>query len=141
MAWVVRFSSFTIYPLLTGLLFLSPYEPGTRLPLLFAIGLALWSLPEYLLHCFFFHWTPANPRMRHIIPQLHLNHHRDPRHPGKILGHPLYSLPISALLGCGFYLATESLLSTTGLLAGLWAGFLYYEWVHYRPVGCDSGNV
>ena len=133
MAWV-RFSSFWIYPLLSSLLFLlsRPHETGTRLPVLLGIGLALWSLLEYLLHRFFFHWTPRNHRMRHIIHQLHFNHHRDPRHPGKILVHPLYSLPISAVFGCGFYVATESLFFTTGLLAGLWTGFLYYEWVHYR---------
>jgi 4-hydroxysphinganine ceramide fatty acyl 2-hydroxylase len=134
MVWV-RFSSFWIYPLLGGLLFL--LSGGQRsqvfqLPGLIMIGLVLWSLLEYLLHRFFFHWTPHNRKMRRMILELHFNHHGDPRNPEKILVHPLYSLPVSGLLGCGFYFITESLFATTELLGGMWSGFLYYEWVHYR---------
>ena len=144
MAWV-RFSSFWIYPLLTGLLLLlsgnwRPQAP--QLPGLIVIGLALWSLLEYLLHRFFFHWIPHNHKMRQILHQLHFNHHDDPRNPDKILVHPLYSLPVSGLLGCGFYLITGGLFASTGLLAGMWAGFLYYEWVHYRlHLGKDSKGL
>lgn len=134
MAWV-RFSSFWIYPLLTGLLlFLSGIQRSqtSQLLVLILTGLAFWSLLEYLLHRYFFHWNPQDLRMRRIIHQLHFNHHKDPRHPDKILVHPFYSLPVSGMLGWGFYLVTGTLLAATGLLAGLWAGFLYYEWVHYR---------
>ncbi len=134
MAWV-RFFSFWIYPLLTGLLvFHSDVQrsQASRLLVLILIGLAIWSLLEYLLHRYFFHWTPQNPGMRKIIHQLHYNHHQDPRHPGKILVQPLYSLPVSGLLGWGFYWIGGSFLDATGFLTGLWAGFLYYEWVHYR---------
>jgi sterol desaturase/sphingolipid hydroxylase (fatty acid hydroxylase superfamily) len=134
MAWI-RFSSFWIYPLLTGLLF---YLSGGQQPQapqilgLIGIGLVLWSLLEYLLHRFFFHWTPHNRKMRQIIHQLHFHHHGDPSNRDKILVHPLYSLPVSALLGYCFYLATGSLFAAMDLISGIWAGFLYYEWVHYR---------
>jgi len=134
MAWV-RFSSFWIYPLLTGLLFFLSGGQRLQAPqllVLIVIGLAGWSLLEYLLHRFFFHWTPHNRQIRRIIYQLHFNHHGDSRNRDKILVHPLYSLPVSALLGCVLYLATGSLYATTGLISGMWLGFLYYEWVHYR---------
>ena len=134
MAWV-RFSSFWIYPLLSGLLFLlygGQRPQDSQLLGLVLVGLALWSLLEYLVHRFFFHWTPHNRKMRRIMLQLHFNHHGNPRNPDKILVHPLYSLPLSGLLGCGFYLITGSLFATTQLLVGMWVGFLYYESVHYR---------
>ena len=99
---------------------------------LIPVGLFFWSLLEYAMHRLFFHWSPHNRKLKRIVQALHLSHHTDPRNPDKILIRPSYSLPISALVLGGFYAVTGSLFSASALLSGVWLGFLYYEWVHYR---------
>ena len=134
MAWV-RFSSFWIYPLLSCLLFFLVLKQEPRwghLLWLIPVGLLMWSLLEYALHRFFFHWSPQNRKIKRILQQLHCDHHGDSRNPDKILVRPAYSLPVSGLLGGGFYAVTGSFFVATGLLVGVWTGFLYYELVHYR---------
>ncbi|MDA2934859.1 sterol desaturase family protein, partial [Acidobacteria bacterium AH-259-D05] len=96
------------------------------------MGLFIWSLLEYVLHRFFFHWTPENRTLKRIVQQLHWNHHGDPRNPDKILVQPCYSLCVSGLFLGGLYALTGSFFTAVGLLVGIWTGFLYYEVVHYR---------
>ncbi|MDA2924754.1 sterol desaturase family protein [Acidobacteria bacterium AH-259-L09] len=131
-----RFASFWIYPSLACfLLYLSSVSgedlKWNTLLWLVPIGLLMWSLLEYVLHRFFFHWTLQNPKMRRILQQLHLSHHGDPRNPDKILVRPIYSLPVSALLLGALYVLA-GFFAAVGLLIGIWLGFLYYESVHYR---------
>ena len=134
MAWV-RFCSFWIYPSLACLLLFLSLQQGTpwkQLLWLIPFGWLIWSLLEYALHRFFFHWIPHHRSIRKIVQSLHFNHHGDSRNPDKILVRPIYSLPVSALFLGGFYTVTGSLFAASALLTGLWLGFLYYEFVHYR---------
>ncbi len=135
----VRFRSFYIFPVLAPvILYLAIHnEPGPRPGTLFSLivaGILLWTLIEYGLHRFVFHiQIPLrNPRLREIVNSSHLTHHASPREPDKILVHPLYAIVISGLL-CGILLAaSRSMLVAGGIMTGVWAGFLYYEAVHYR---------
>ena len=134
MAWV-RFCSFWIYPSLACLLLFLSLQQGTpwkQLLWLIPWGWFIWSLLEYALHRFFFHWIPHNRRFNKIVRSLHVSHHGDSRNPDKILVRPTYSLPVSALFLGGFYAVTGSLFAASALLTGIWLGFLYYELVHYR---------
>jgi sterol desaturase/sphingolipid hydroxylase (fatty acid hydroxylase superfamily) len=99
---------------------------------LIPLGWFIWSLLEYALHRFFFHWTPHHRRLKKIIRSLHVGHHGDSRNPDKILVRPIYSLTVSALFLAGFSTVTGSFFTASALLTGLWLGFLYYELVHYR---------
>ncbi len=134
MAWV-RFCSFWIFPSLAALLLVLSLQQGTpwrQLLGLIPLGWLIWSLLEYLLHRFLFHWVPHHRRIRKMVRSLHFNHHGDPRNPDKILVRPQYSLPVSAFFLGGFYLVTGTLFAASALLTGIWLGFLYYELVHYR---------
>ena len=129
MAWV-RFCSFWIYPSLACLLLFLSLPQGTswkQLLWLIPLGWFIWSLLEYLLHRFFFHWTPHHRRLKQIVRSLHVSHHGDSRNPDKILVRPIYSLTVSALFLAGFYTVTGSFFASSALLTGLWLGFLYYE--------------
>jgi len=134
-----RFRSFWIFPLIAFVLFRITLraEPQSRLwHLLWLVpaGVLLWTLLEYALHRFVFHiQIPVrDPRLREIINASHLAHHASPRDPGRVLVRPSYGLVVSSIVYAVLYALTRSLFSTTALIAGIWAGFLYYEAVHYR---------
>ena len=134
-----RFRSFWIFPLLAVVLvdLTSRTEPQHRLSeLLWLVpaGVFVWTLLEYGLHRLVFHIQAPirNPRLREFLNASHLGHHASPRDPGKLLVHPLFGFVISAALYGLIYLLSGSVFSAAGVMAGVWAGFLYYEAVHYR---------
>ena len=141
----VRFASFWLYPsLAASLLWLTwPGRISSRLSasaVLFVIGLFSWTLLEYILHRFVFHWQPRSRRLRDRIEVLHVRHHESPRDLDRLFVRPIYSIPISALVFSGVYVALGDVFSASIAMAGLWTGFLYYEFVHYQ-VHCTYSTV
>jgi 4-hydroxysphinganine ceramide fatty acyl 2-hydroxylase len=134
-----RFRSFWIFPLVAAVLLYfalhaEPQRPLGQLFLLFALGVFIWTFLEYLLHRFLFHvQIPIqDPRVREIVNGSHLLHHASPRDRNKILVHPVYGLVVSTLLYGILYAIFINAVSGVVVLTGIWAGFLYYEAVHYR---------
>ncbi len=136
-ARLMRFSSFWIYP--PASLFLislaSASEAGrssVSYVLLIPMGILFWTLIEYLLHRFFFHWRARNSTLEGIVSGFHLVHHGRPRDPRCILARARTTLPLSAIILGITYGLTGSVMTSAGIAIGVWVGFLYYEWVHYR---------
>ena len=134
-----RFRSFWIFPLVAVALLsvtsrAEPQSDTHALLWLLPIGIVLWSLLEYGLHRFIFHiQIPVrNPRLKELVNSSHLAHHASPRDPTRVLVHPVYGLVVSSILYGLIYILSRSLFSTAGVVTGIWAGFLYYEAVHYR---------
>lgn len=88
----------------------------------FAGGLALWPFVEYGIHGVLAHGlrTPVSP--------LHWAHHKAPE---RVFTSPLAWLPGMALVFAGLasWIAVPHAAALTG---GLLAGFLHYEYVHWR---------
>jgi 4-hydroxysphinganine ceramide fatty acyl 2-hydroxylase len=142
-----RFRSFWIFPTIAFVLLrlsmgAEPSRRPSELLWLFPVGVLLWTLLEYALHRFIFHiQVPLrDPRLREIVNASHLAHHASPRDPGKVLVRPGYGLVVSSILYGLIYLLTRSVFLTSGLVVGVWAGFLYYEAVHYRVHFTLSGS-
>jgi len=142
-----RFRSFWMFPLIAAALLriTSNAEPEGRFPdlvWLVPVGLLLWTLLEYGLHRFVFHiQVPLpNPVLRDLLNASHLGHHASPRDRTKVLVHPSYGLVISAILYFLLWVVSGSLFSAAGIMTGIWAGFLYYEAVHYRVHFSLSGS-
>src|SRR5437870_12727920 len=133
---LVRFRSFWIFPLLALLLlyFAGRDAHGRDLFWLMPAGILIWTLLEYALHRFVFHiQIPVpNPRLREMVNASHLSHHAAPRDPDKILVHPWYGLVISLILYGLLFAIFRNAFFTSGIMTGIWIGFLYYEAVHYR---------
>ena len=136
---LIRFRSFWIFPLIAVVLLNATLrsDPQNRTRDLIwwiPIGVLLWTILEYGLHRFVFHiQIPVrNQHLRDIVNGSHLGHHASPRDPEKVLVHPLYGVVISAVLFGILYLITGAAFASAGLMTGIWAGFLYYEAVHYR---------
>jgi hypothetical protein len=96
---------------------------------LLAAGLLSWTLIEYLLHRFSFHATRG--WFKAITSGLHGLHHDEPYNPAYLVAPLSLGLPLYAIL---FLLVAA--LSWSASAAGAWgagviAGYLWYEWVHY----------
>ena len=145
---MVYWRSFWIFPL-TAVVLLNvtlraePQSRASDLLWLFPLGVLAWTLLEYVLHRFAFHiQVPLrNDLLRHIINAQHVEHHASPRNPDKILVRPMYGLVLSSILYGVLYLSIRNSFSVAGLMAGIWAGFLYYEAVHYRVHFSVSASV
>jgi sterol desaturase/sphingolipid hydroxylase (fatty acid hydroxylase superfamily) len=94
-------------------------------------GVLLWTLVEYALHRFFFHYSLKTEPWRTLFSSLHLEHHRDTQDPGLILAPPTAALTYSALIFTILYGVTWNWALALLLLAGIDLGYIFYEWVHY----------
>lgn len=97
--------------------------------LMMAIGLLLWTLTEYAMHRFLFHWQPARLAAARFVFVLHGNHHAVPNDPMRNLMPPAVSLPIGAMIWLGLL----GLFGPAGGLVffGFITGYVCYDLVHY----------
>jgi len=97
---------------------------------LFAGALALWSLTEYVLHRFIFHWMPASSWGQRIHFIFHGVHHDYPNDAMRLVMPASVSIPLAA----GFYFLF-SIFFPQGQLyaffAGFITGYLFYDLTHY----------
>ena len=141
---LVRFRSFWIFPSLSIiLLFLTSRAGEVRrfweLTWLAPIGIFAWTLLEYFFHRVLFHTRFHNPTLRRVVNVSHLQHHAAPRDGKQILVIPSFALAVSAGIFAILAVTTRDLFVSSGILSGIWLGFLYYEAVHYR-VHMSLGN-
>jgi dihydroceramide fatty acyl 2-hydroxylase len=127
---VIRFRSFWIFPIAAIALLLVTHRRAANVSTgqlfwLCLAGLAIWTFLEYILHRFFLHGL-------HLGSGSHMLHHEAPRDPDKILVQPFSGLIVSAAVFGFLALVTGNLFRAAGIMTGIWAGFLYYESVHYR---------
>ena len=94
-------------------------------------GVLLWTLVEYLLHRFIFHWVEVKEPYRSLASGLHMAHHRTADTQDLILAPPVVSLIFGSFLLGLFTLLTWSFSRAALLEAGIFLGYLAYEWVHY----------
>jgi len=93
-------------------------------------GLIIWTLTEYLLHRFVFHWTDDSAFGRRVHFLLHGVHHDFPNDKDRLV----MPLPFSLPLGLMFYGAFYALLGVRvaePLFVGLVIGYLVYDGTHY----------
>lgn len=95
----------------------------------FGIGILSWTLFEYGLHRFVFHYEPKTDWGKRFHYLFHGIHHDFPTEKDRLVMPPVSSIPISFVVFGLHYL----LVGATGfpLYAGFLAGYLYYEFVHY----------
>jgi sterol desaturase/sphingolipid hydroxylase (fatty acid hydroxylase superfamily) len=128
------FSEFVVFPLLFVFAVLIAFRSSAppRLAIwasVYVIGLAGWTLIEYLLHRVLFHHAP-------IISRVHDLHHNSPQ---DFIGTPAWvSASIGTILVGGplcLVLGFDSgIAATTGLATGyLWYVFVHYAAHHWRP--------
>jgi sterol desaturase/sphingolipid hydroxylase (fatty acid hydroxylase superfamily) len=106
----------------------------TQLGLLFLAGIFFWTLFEYLMHRFIFHFMAESETALKIVYLIHGNHHEYPRDKQRLFMPPVPSLLMAS--------AVFALLYAAGLLSGnanaafaffpgFMLGYLSYGSMHY----------
>jgi len=98
---------------------------------LFVLGLFVWTLVEYVMHRFVFHYMPPNKpwamRMHFIF---HGVHHDYPSDAKRLVLPPSVSIPLAAI----FYFLFKAILPVNnifGFFPGFILGYLCYDITHY----------
>jgi sterol desaturase/sphingolipid hydroxylase (fatty acid hydroxylase superfamily) len=96
---------------------------------LFLAGVAFWTLFEYAMHRYLFHWSLNWRPVKWLVYLIHGNHHAVPNDRMRNLMPPIVSLPVASLIwaGCVELLGPPG----TWLLLGYLAGYVAYDVVHY----------
>ncbi len=98
--------------------------------LYFGIGFAVWTITEYLLHRFIFHYHPTSKIGQRLHFIFHGVHHDYPRDKKRLVMPPSASIPLALL----FYWLFSLMLSPLHLYAFFPAfllGYLVYDMLHY----------
>jgi sterol desaturase/sphingolipid hydroxylase (fatty acid hydroxylase superfamily) len=105
------------------------------IPACFLVGLFLWTLAEYTLHRFVFHYSAKTPFGQRITFLFHGIHHAQPQCKTRLVMPPVVSIPLAALFYGLFYLVTVLLLKTpywiNPLFSAFLTGYLIYDLSHY----------
>jgi sterol desaturase/sphingolipid hydroxylase (fatty acid hydroxylase superfamily) len=104
------------------------------LPLGFLAGLFLWTLAEYVLHRFVFHFHARGERLKRVFFLFHGVHHAQPQLKTRLVMPPVVSIPLAALFYGAFYglgLLLKAPVWVDPLMAGFLLGYLIYDLTHY----------
>lgn len=101
----------------------------------FLFGLFLWTLAEYLLHRFVFHYHPKTEAQEKIFFLFHGVHHAQPQCKTRLVMPPVISIPLALLFYGLFHLIFGVILGGSywvgPLFSGFILGYLAYDLTHY----------
>jgi sterol desaturase/sphingolipid hydroxylase (fatty acid hydroxylase superfamily) len=93
-------------------------------------GLLFWTLTEYVLHRFVFHFEPSSKWGRRLHFIFHGVHHDYPNDAMRLVMPPSVSIPLAT----GFYFLFALVLPTSyvaAFFAAFMSGYLFYDISHY----------
>lgn len=94
------------------------------------IGIAVWSLTEYMLHRFLFHFKAKSDFGKKMSFMFHGVHHDYPNDTKRLVMPPSVSLPLAVI----FYFVFRALIGEASVIPfyiGFIAGYLVYDISHY----------
>lgn len=96
---------------------------------LFAVGIATWTLLEYIIHRYAFHYQPQSRIGKQFHFVVHGVHHDYPNDARRLVMPPVVSIPLAiAFYGLFFLVAGHA---APAIWAGLAAGYVCYDSIHY----------
>ena len=96
----------------------------------FVLGVFIWTITEYFLHRFIFHWELKSKFGARIHFIFHGVHHDYPSDSRRLVMPPSVSIPLAFL----FYFLFKVLIGDVDVLpffAGFLVGYLFYDITHY----------
>lgn len=98
--------------------------------LLFAAGAFAWTLTEYLMHRFLFHYEPSSALGKRIHFVFHGVHHDYPNDAMRLVMAPGVSIPLAFIYYYSFKLLLGEA-SVAPFFSGFVMGYLFYDMTHY----------
>lgn len=96
----------------------------------FILGIAIWTLTEYILHRFLFHWELKSEFGKKVHFIVHGVHHDYPSDSKRLVMVPTLSIP----LALAFYFLFKVILGgifVAPFFSGFLLGYLFYDMTHY----------
>lgn len=119
-------------PVIGYMLYYSAVHVGLHpagIAIVFGLAMFSWTLFEYLMHRFVFHFVSENPRVQRFIYILHGNHHEYPRDKQRLFMPPVPSLILACLIFSLQYLVLGKY--AFAFFPGFLLGYLIYGSMHY----------
>ncbi len=125
---------FVVYVPMIGVLLYRTW--GRQLPIPSCIGLllggfVLWTLTEYALHRYIFHWQHDSAWGRRVHFLFHGVHHDYPNDGDRLVMPLLMSAPLAVIFYGLFYFAFGEMRYAEPFFAGFAVGYLAYDGTHY----------
>jgi sterol desaturase/sphingolipid hydroxylase (fatty acid hydroxylase superfamily) len=124
-----------LYFLLSEIATVQPGATWLYIPIAFIVGIFLWTLTEYLMHRFVFHYHPKSPWAQKIFFMFHGVHHAQPQCKTRLVMPPAASIPMALVFIAGFHLIVGVILGlphwVSPLISGFTLGYLAYDMTHY----------
>ncbi len=105
--------------------------PVLSLFVYFVIGIMLWTLTEYLMHRFVFHYHPTSNFGKKLHFLMHGVHHDYPNDSKRLVMPPLMSIILAIPFFFLFYYGFGGEGATYAAFSGLVTGYLAYDMLHY----------
>lgn len=96
---------------------------------LFFVGVFSWTLMEYVMHRFAFHFESQKEKIQKAVYAIHLIHHHYPNDEDRLFQPPLVNIILAAVFVGLFYLIMGNL--TFIFTPGLILGYILYSSIHY----------
>src|SRR6184192_3853252 len=96
---------------------------------LFLLGILLWTLIEYLIHRYIFHYEPKTRWGKQLHFVIHGVHHDYPNDAKRLVMPPVISIPL-AIVFSAFFFAIGGRFAPA-LAAGFGFGYVCYDSIHY----------
>ena len=96
---------------------------------LFFAGIAVWTVFEYVMHRYLFHWKSDAALVQKFVFLMHGNHHADPNDGLRNLMPPIVSNPIASAVWGVLVLLLGS--PGTWVFLGFMTGYVTYDITHY----------
>jgi 4-hydroxysphinganine ceramide fatty acyl 2-hydroxylase len=97
---------------------------------MFLCGLFIWTLTEYLLHRFVFHYIPKSEWGQRLHFLMHGVHHDYPNDSKRLVMPPVVSVPL-AFLFFGLFTWLFPSAYVAPIFAGFIFGYIFYDEIHY----------
>ncbi|MCB2203053.1 sterol desaturase family protein [bacterium] len=99
------------------------------------LGLFLWTLAEYTLHRFVFHFPAKTPWQERLSFLAHGVHHASPRDKTRLVMPPVVSIPLALVFYGLYYLIFTYVLLMPNWISPVFTGFILgyvaYDMTHY----------
>ena len=124
-------------PIITFMLYFSSVVAKMDLMLIgfvFFAGMFFWTLFEYMIHRFAFHFIAESDRALKIVYIIHGNHHEYPRDKERLFMPPVPSLILASFIfSCMYFMAQLVGLreNVFAFFPGFMLGYLMYGTMHY----------